>query len=117
MKIISAAKIEEYKYTKAVEREMATLQLLSHPGIARLISTFKYTNSYYMVLEYASRGDLHTFLLQSGKLSHLQTRFVIGEVCSALHSVHENGFSFNDLKPENILITEIGHIKVMNFRL
>jgi serine/threonine protein kinase len=39
-------------------------------------------------------------------------RFVIGEVATALLSIHELGLSFNDLKPENLLITALGHIKV-----
>lgn len=94
---------------------MAVLQMLSHPGIARLISTFRYTDSAYLVLEYAAKGDLHTYLMTFGKLSHLHTRFIVGEVVAALLSIHEFGFCFNDLKPENIFITEIGHIKVGDF--
>lgn len=37
-------------------REIAALHALSHPGIARLVSAFKYTDGYYLVLEYASQG-------------------------------------------------------------
>ena len=91
------------------------LQMLSHPGIARLISTFRYKDSAYLVLEYAAKGDLHTYLMTYGKLGHLYTRFIVGEIVAALTSIHEIGFCFNDLKPENVLISEIGHIKVADF--
>lgn len=37
-------------------REIAALHCLSHPGIARLVSAFRYTDGYYLVLEYASQG-------------------------------------------------------------
>lgn len=37
-------------------RELAALHALSHPGVARLVSAFRYTDGYYLVLEYASRG-------------------------------------------------------------
>eukprot|EP01034_Spumella_vulgaris_P029535 gene29535-36601_t len=115
VKIVSSAKIREHQYMSSVVREMAALQMLSHPGIARLVSTFRYRDSAYLVLEYAAKGDLHSYLVSHGKMAHLQTRFVIGEVTAALLSIHELGFCFNDLKPENILITEIGHIKLADF--
>ena len=81
-----------------------------------MISFFKYTGSVYLVLEYASQGDLHSYLLENGPItSPLHIRFVLGEVISALSSIHEAGFVFNDLKPENICITELGHIKLTDF--
>jgi serine/threonine protein kinase len=68
---------------------MAILQLMAHPGIARLISSFRcglsslttlrlhiyiyvYTNAFrykdaaYLVMEYAARGDLHSAIVRSG---------------------------------------------------
>ena len=56
---------------------MAVLQLMSHPGVSRLISAFRYSDSAYMVLEYAARGDLHSYLMKHGKLAHKYCRFVI----------------------------------------
>lgn len=74
MKVVTASKIQEFHYLASVVREIAVLQMLSHPGVARLVSTFRYRESAYMVLEYASKGDLHSYLLSQGKLSHLHTR-------------------------------------------
>jgi serine/threonine protein kinase len=78
-------------YVGAVMREMAVLQLLNHPGFTRLISSFRYTNSAYIVLEYAGRGDLHSLVIRhdsefgrrnrgpiSVALGHLCTRFILG---------------------------------------
>ncbi|CAM9104545.1 unnamed protein product [Discosporangium mesarthrocarpum] len=115
VKIIGTERIEELRYERSVVNEIASLQVLSHPGIARLVSSFRWRDGAYLVLEYASRGDLHTHLIQNGSLSEASTRFVTGEVTAALCSVHECGFVFGDLKPENILITESGHIKVTDF--
>jgi serine/threonine protein kinase len=77
-----------------VIREMAVLQLLSHPGIARLVSSFRYTASAYMVLEYAGAGDLHSYVLSKGPLKHLSVRFIVGEIAAAVISVHDLGFSY-----------------------
>lgn len=96
-------------------REIAALHSLSHPGVARLVSAFRYTDGCYLVLEYASQGDLHTYIIQQGRLSETHTRFVVGEICAALQSIHALGLAYNDLKPENVLITEVGHIKLADF--
>lgn len=102
-------------FQDAAVREIAALSVLSHPGIARLISAFRYTDSIYLVLEYAAAGDLHSYIMVNGALNHYYTRFVMGEVGAALVSIHDMGLSFNDLKPENVLITENGHVKLTDF--
>lgn len=112
VKVIDAKKVLEFDYAVSVVREISVLLTLQHPGIARMVSAFKYNQSAYLVLEYAGKGDLHSFLLKSGKLSHSLLRFVLGEITSTLWAIHQEGFCFNDLKPENILITELGHVKV-----
>lgn len=115
VKVIDAKKVVEFQYSLSVIREISVLQLLVHPGISRMIQAFQYHGSAYLILEYASRGDLHTYLLKAGRLlstRHALLRFIIGEIASAVHVIHEHGFVYNDLKPENILITELGHVKV-----
>jgi Protein kinase domain len=126
VKIISKDTVTKCEYGSAVIREMAVLQMVSHPGFARLISLFRYTHSAYLVLEYAGRGDLHSMVIRRGPkrkgqspislpLSHLCTRFILSELVTALLSIHSIGLSYNDLKPENILITEMGHVKITDF--
>jgi len=115
VKIISTEKIRELNYEASVQREIAVLSVLSHPGIARLVSTFRFQDGAYMVLEYASRGDLHTLIRESGSLDLESTRFVIGEVAATLSCIHDKDFVYGDLKPENIVITESGHVKLTDF--
>jgi serine/threonine protein kinase len=115
VKIISTEKIREMGYEASVQRELAVLRVLSHPGIARLISSFRFREGVYLVLEYASCGDLHSLLRKNGSLDHDSTRFVMGEVVAALSSIHDLGLVYSDLKPENIVITESGHVKLTDF--
>jgi serine/threonine protein kinase len=115
VKVISTEKIRELGYEASVQREIAVLRILSHPGIARLISSFRFREGAYLVLEYASGGDLHSLLRKHGSLDHKSTRFVVGEIVAALSSIHELGLVYSDLKAENVLITEPGHIKLTDF--
>eukprot|EP00536_Pseudo-nitzschia_multiseries_P001941 jgi/Psemu1/251126/estExt_Genewise1Plus.C_260038 len=115
VKVISTEKIKEMGYEAPIQRELAVLRILSHPCISRMISSFRFREGVYLVLEYASGGDLHTVLKTNGSLDHESTRFVVGEVTSALASIHEIGLGYFDLKPENIVITESGHVKLTDF--
>jgi Protein kinase domain/Protein phosphatase 2A regulatory B subunit (B56 family) len=112
VKVIATDKIRELGYEASVQREIAVLRILSHPGIARLVSSFRFREGAYLVLEYASGGDLHHLLRKHGSLDHESTRFVMGEVVAALSSIHDLGLVYSDLKTENILVTETGHIKL-----
>lgn len=60
-------------------------------------------------------SDLHTHVIKHGPMSETCTRFVLGEICAALLSIHDLGLAFIDLKPENVLITEVGHVKLADF--
>lgn len=66
--------LQELNYEKSVTNEIACLRILSHPGIARLISAFRWREGAYLVLEYASRGDLHGHIKEHGSLSEESTR-------------------------------------------
>ena len=115
VKVVSTDKIKQLGYEASIQREIAVLRILSHPGIARLVSSFRFREGAYLVLEYASQGDLHSLLRKQGSLDHDATRFVVGEILAALQSIHQLGLGYFDLKPENIVVTEVGHIKLTDF--
>lgn len=115
VKVIDTKTIQEHGYEASVNREICVLKMLSHPGIARMVSAFRWRDGAYLVLEWASRGDLHTILVQQGKLPEDTTRFFLGETIAALTAIHEAGFVYGDLKPENIVITSTCHAKLADF--
>lgn len=87
VKIVATEKIIAEGYGKNLVREIALLRTLSHPGIARMVSVFKWREGSYLVLEYASKGDLHGLVIRSGSLDVSSTQFVLGEAIAALCSV------------------------------
>jgi serine/threonine protein kinase len=115
VKLVSTQRIEELGYEKSINREVAILRLMVHPSIARLVSSFRFKDGAYLILEYASGGDLHSLLKRSGSLDDDSTRFLVGEMVAVLNYIHDLDFVYADLKPENILITETGHIKLTDF--
>lgn len=115
VKVINTKTMEELGYEASVNREICVLKMLSHPGIARMVSAFRWRDGAYLVLEYANRGDLHTMLVSQGKLEEDVVRFLVGEVIAALTAMHDIGFVYGDLKPENIVITSSCHAKLTDF--
>jgi len=65
--VISIKTIKENGYSQSVNREISVLRHLSHPGIARLVSSFRFRDGAYLVLEYAEGGDLHTLVTNNGR--------------------------------------------------
>lgn len=115
VKVINTKTMEELGYQASVNREICVLKMLSHPGIARLVSSFRFRDGAYLVLEFASKGDLHSILVRCGKLEEETTRFFLGEVIAALSAIHQIGFVYADLKPENVVVTSTGHAKLTDF--
>ncbi|KAG5176227.1 3-phosphoinositide-dependent protein kinase Serine/threonine protein phosphatase 2A, regulato [Tribonema minus] len=115
VKHIGAAALRAHRYAAAARNEVAALRLLAHPGVARLVSAFRWRGGAYLVLEYAPRGDLHSHIVAHGSLDEVSARFVAAEALAALSAVHDAGFVYGDLKPENVVITRAGHVKLTDF--
>ena len=95
-----------------MRREIVVLRQLSHPGISRLVASFRWRDDIYLLLEYAARGDLHGHLRRMGSLAVPNAQFLFAQIAAALKCIHEAGFAYGDLKPENILLTLSGHAKL-----
>lgn len=115
VKVINTKTIQDHGYEGSVNREIVILKMLSHPNIARMVSAFRWRDGAYLVLEWAAKGDLHTILVQQGKLPEVTVRFFVGEIVAALVAVHQLGFVYGDLKPENVVITSTCHAKLTDF--
>jgi len=115
VKLIAISKIQEHGYEASVSREIAVLRVMSHPGIARMVAHFRWRDGAYLVLEYAAKGDLHSYIIANGSLDLLSARFIAGEILAALAYVHSAGFAFADLKSENVVLMESGHAKLTDF--
>lgn len=69
-----------------------------------------------ILMEYASKGDLHQLIESSRKNKEYMPEQLIWDICrqitEGLHYLHNNSIMHRDIKPHNILITSQGTFKI-----
>jgi CRP-like cAMP-binding protein len=118
LKSISKRKLLESHQMAAVKREKELLQLLSHPFILHLVSSFQDEENLYLVLPLVPGGELFS-VLQKRKsyfrgLPSRDVAFYGACVIEGLGHFHQRSVAYRDLKLENILIGEDGYCVIVD---
>ena len=116
VKIIEKVHAQRHGGLPQVKNEKDVLiKLDGHPNIVRLHSTFHDPDHLYIVLEFASGGELFSHIKRLGSCHISCARWLTAELVNALEYMHSKGVLHRDLKPENILLDDEGHIKLVDF--
>ena len=98
-----------------IQREIALMRLVDHPHLLKIGEVLESSRHLYIVLEYASRGELFDFLIERKFLKEdLAFRF-FRQIIYGLEYLHSLGICHRDLKPENILLDEQHNVKIADF--
>ncbi|SCV05815.1 LANO_0H15786g1_1 [Lachancea nothofagi CBS 11611] len=89
-----------------VTRELEILRRLDHPRIVSLKGFYEDKDSYYLVMEFVSGGDLMDFVAAHGSVGEDAGREITRQILEAVKYIHAMGISHRDLKPDNILIEQ-----------
>lgn len=102
---------------KYIYKEIELHTKLNHPNIIQLYSYFEDETDFYLVMEYASNGNLFNLIKNDKYLSEKNAFYYFYQIANAVYFLHESGLVHRDIKPENILLTEDNKIKLCDFGL
>ena len=115
VKIVNKDSIRDIRELERIMREMHVLKHMSHPNIISMHESIEKGSRLYLVLDYASAGELHSYCASNGPLPEKLARVFMTQMLSGVDFMHRQGVSHRDLKPENVLLCRRGHVKVCDF--
>eukprot|EP00928_Gymnodinium_smaydae_P086546 TRINITY_DN7076_c0_g1_i2.p1 TRINITY_DN7076_c0_g1~~TRINITY_DN7076_c0_g1_i2.p1 ORF type:complete len:370 (+),score=93.26 TRINITY_DN7076_c0_g1_i2:212-1321(+) len=115
LKVMKKAHIIKTKQVEHVKGEKIVMSMLIHPFIISMLTTFQDERRLFMLLEFASGGDLFSRLAADSHLPNDASRFYAGEIVLAFSYLHAMKIAYRDLKPENVLLCGYGHVKLADF--
>ena len=95
--------------------EATVLARLNHPGIATIHDLFQSETELLMVMELLRGETLEHLSDRLGLLSPDRAAYLVDRILSALDHAHRAGVVHRDMKPANVMVTELGHVKIMDF--
>jgi len=115
MKIIERRGINNPQIHKALVNEISVQKRVIHENIIRLISHAENSKRLYILMEFASKGNLFKLLRKKERFTEKESFFFFMQTCSAIHFLHSHQIMHRDIKPENLLITEDKLLKLCDF--
>ncbi|CAK0895868.1 unnamed protein product, partial [Prorocentrum cordatum] len=96
LKAIARSRIQEHSVHLCVEREVDCHSRMDHPNIVKLFQHFEDSDSIYLLLEFATGGQLYAHMRQRGVLPDLEAAGYFSDVVHALIYVHGHGIAHRD---------------------
>eukprot|EP00051_Salpingoeca_urceolata_P000845 m.36549 g.36549 ORF g.36549 m.36549 type:complete len:644 (+) comp11032_c0_seq1:94-2025(+) len=96
-------------------REVMIMKSLDHPNIVKLFEVIDTERTLFLVMEYASGGEVFDFLVAHGRMKEKEARAKFREILSAVQYCHGRAVIHRDLKAENLLLDGDMHIKIADF--
>jgi len=96
-------------------REVRIMKTLDHPNIVKLYQVIETEKTLYLVMEYASGGEVFDYLVLHGRMKEKEARAKFRQIVSAVQYCHQKKIIHRDLKAENLLLDSEMNIKIADF--
>ncbi|XP_059364897.1 serine/threonine-protein kinase MARK2-like isoform X2 [Carassius carassius] len=114
VKIIDKTQLNSSSLQK-LYREVRLMKFLNHPNIVKLFEVIDTEKTLYLVMEYASGGEVFDYLVAHGRMKEKEARAKFRQIVSAVQYCHQKCIVHRDLKAENLLLDADMNIKIADF--
>uniref|UniRef100_A0A3P8NK03 non-specific serine/threonine protein kinase n=1 Tax=Astatotilapia calliptera TaxID=8154 RepID=A0A3P8NK03_ASTCA len=83
--------------------------------VMQLFEVIETDKTLYLVMEYASGGEVFDYLVSHGRMKEVEARAKFRQIVSAVHYCHTKNIVHRDLKAENLLLDADANIKIADF--
>ena len=117
IKVMDKLAIKDQKLSDQINREIEIMYKLNHPHVMKLINHFEDDEKFYLIMPYASKGQLYSLLRRQVRFDQRTAAQYMREVLEAVRYIHS--FSpkiiHRDIKPENLLLDENYRVLLSDF--
>jgi calcium-dependent protein kinase len=106
MKIINKSTTCTAADDQEIINEINILRTMDHPNILKIFEFYSGKDSYSIVTEMCSGGELFQEIIDKGPFNERYSAYVMYQILSAINYCHNMNIIHRDLKPENILIVK-----------
>ena len=106
MKIINKSSTCTEEEEQEIVNEINILRTMDHPNILKIFEFYSNKESYSIITEYCSGGELFNEITENGPFDEKYSAYVMFQIFSAINYCHNMNIIHRDLKPENILIVD-----------
>ncbi|XP_018420849.1 PREDICTED: serine/threonine-protein kinase MARK2 isoform X2 [Nanorana parkeri] len=114
VKIIDKTQLNSSSLQKLF-REVRIMKVLNHPNIVKLFEVIETEKTLYLIMEYASGGEVFDYLVAHGRMKEKEARAKFRQIVSAVQYCHQKFIVHRDLKAENLLLDSDMNIKIADF--
>uniref|UniRef100_A0A8C6TWU3 non-specific serine/threonine protein kinase n=1 Tax=Neogobius melanostomus TaxID=47308 RepID=A0A8C6TWU3_9GOBI len=106
---------EVRRHNPGLFREVRIMKILNHPNIVKLFEVIETERTLYLIMEYASGGEVFDYLVAHGRMKEKEARAKFRQIVSAVQYCHQKHIVHRDLKAENLLLDADMNIKIADF--
>lgn len=100
---------------KKVFQEVLILKKCNHKNIIKLLEVFENQKYLFIVQEYASDGDLLSYVKERGKLTESEAKNIFLQIVQGIRYCHRHNILHRDIKLDNILLAKGTNVKICDF--
>jgi len=114
IKVIDKTQLNQTSLQKLF-REVRIMKFLDHPNIVKLYEVIETDKTLYLIMEYASGGEVFDYLVAHGRMKEKEARSKFRQIVSSVQYCHQKQIIHRDLKAENLLLDADMNIKIADF--